>query len=737
MSEGEKSDPNNILGIENSWIYKGLANTFMHNSHIIINIWTVDGLLADTNDYLLQITGFVREDLIGYGWRNKLINYDICPSIDELFLSFKLNKAPAVHQGNIMCKNGNIINVLWCNNTITNSKGQVEFGVSVGIDITNHIKLQGELKEKYEELEKLYETLKQTQDKLELQLNEHIKDKIALRISEERHRLSLHGSNDGLWDWDAERNTWFFSDRCRSMLGYNDSDLSNDINEWKSIVHPDDLIHILRVLDDYKNHLIPNYSSEIRITSKDGNYRWILARGKGIWDDNGVLTRMAGSITDITELKTAYGKISKLAFYDKLTGLPNNALFTEILSSEMFLAKEKNKKLAVLFMDLDNFKYINDTLGHNVGDDILISVSRKLKESLNNTAIVARRGGDEFIFLLTNVKDKKAVESFMSKMINNFKNPIMVNSFEILLSCSIGATIFPDDGEDIQLIYKNADAALYNSKGSGKRTYSFYTKEMNEKIREKLLLEDSLPKSINNKNFIIHYQPQVEIKSRKLIGLEALIRWNHPTLGMVSPLRFIPIAEETGLIIPLGEWIIYTACLQIKSWIDKGYPPIKMSINLSVRQLASENIVERIKDIILKTGIDPTYIEFEITESGIIKNFDYTINILNRLKELGVSIALDDFGTGYSSLIYLTKFPIDTLKIDKSFVDDIATNSNNQYIAKAIIDLAKNMNLKLIVEGIENEAQLEFFLKNNCDIAQGYLFSKPLPQDEILKILTR
>ncbi|PLR80414.1 putative bifunctional diguanylate cyclase/phosphodiesterase [Bacillus sp. V33-4] len=435
---------------------------------------------------------------------------------------------------------------------------------------------------------------------------------------------------------------------------------------------------------------------------------------------------------DISQRKQAEKTIQYMAYYDGLTGLPNRNMFKKHLNE--VLNERKNQMLAVLFLDLDRFKIINDTKGHAVGDLLLKLVAKRLGLAVQNDGVVSRQGGDEFIILLEDTDKEKAV-NVAQRMLDEFSHSFEINSQEIFVTTSIGISIYPVDGEDEETLLKNADTAMYLAKERGKNNFQFYTDQLHLLSSRKLELENGLRKALEQEQLVLYYQPQVELKTGKIVGVESLIRWQHSDHGFISPDEFIPLAEETGLIVPFGKWVLRKACEQNKMWQQQGYKAIPIAVNISVRQLQDDDFVELVKKVLNETGLDPRYLELEITES-IMQNIDRSENILNQLKDLGIKISIDDFGTGYSSLSYLKHLPIDGIKIDKSFVDDIINHSNQGAMVKTMIDMGHNLNFTVIAEGIENQEQVAFLEQNDCKIGQGYFYSRPLPSDEIEKILS-
>ncbi len=435
------------------------------------------------------------------------------------------------------------------------------------------------------------------------------------------------------------------------------------------------------------------------------------------------------------KLKESKNELKKFEYYDFLTCLPNRGFMAEKIENILKKADDKTN-FSLLFLDLDNFKMVNDILGHDYGDILLKNIAWDLRECIDEKDIVARFGGDEFLILLTDVCDKEKIENKARRILDLFSRQWSLSGKEFFITASAGIVIYPFDGADLQTLYKNADTAMNQAKESGKNCFLFFRQYMNEKVSEKLELENKLRKAIKNEEFMVYYQPLIDIRTMQVMGVEALVRWNHPTEGIIQPAKFIPVAEESGLILEIDEFVMRTACKQLKTWIDSDIKPVTISLNLTSKEFQQANFTEILKEIIKDSGLRADYIEIEITESLIMKDLDVTLNILKDLKSIGVRISLDDFGTGYSSLNYLKRLPIDTIKIDKSFIDEITEDSKEEAIAESIIALAHKMNLSVVAEGIETQKQLEFIKEQKCDKAQGYYFSKPLPVDEIERLLS-
>lgn len=595
--------------------------------------------------------------------------------------------------------------------------------------------VSNKLYQSYRELNLAYEELIATEEDLNNRFQQLKLSQDALAESEERYQLVVMAARDGIWDWDLRSDKRFFSIRCAEMLEFDGSELEYNFEVWKDLLHPLDREDALKTMNDYLDKKIDSYANTYRLRTKDGDYKWILSRGEAMWDDSGKPIRMAGSYTDITEQKAYEERVLSLAYYDLITGLPNRAMFEKELNSMIFNAKEKDEKFALLYLDLDDFKKVNDTLGHDYGDKLLKMVSKEFIKHKRTNDILARLGGDEFALMVSDVKDMNRIHRISNEIIKSLNRPWILNSQEFYISTSIGISIFPDHGSDYQSLFKNADTAMYCAKEKGKRSYEIYRREMYMKKIQLVDMEKSLRYAVKNKEFVLNYQTMVNLKNDEINGAEALIRWIHPKKGMISPLDFIPIAEKTGIIKEIGKWTIETACKQNKAWIDKGYKPIRISINISALEFKQNDLVKNIKGTLEDIGLDSKYIIFEITENTALEDLDHTIKILNQLKEMNIKIALDDFGTGYSSLNYLKKLPIDYLKLDKSFIKNVTTKSKDQAITKSLIDLAHEIGLEVVAEGIETEEQYQYLKEINCDVGQGYFFNKPVPTEEFERII--
>jgi len=437
-------------------------------------------------------------------------------------------------------------------------------------------------------------------------------------------------------------------------------------------------------------------------------------------------------IESLLQQRTA--EVDWLANFDTVTQLPNRALFEDRLTQAVAIAKATNQSLGVLFISLDQFKKVNDSLGHAPGDTLLREFAERLKSCISKSDTVARFGSDEFALLRTQIDDANDVIETIGSLSQVLRFAFDLPGHELFATASVGVSLFPLDGEDCQTLLKNAGAALYKAKRSGGANYQFFTADMHELATSRLALESNLRRAIQNEEFLVHYQPRVSVDSLTITGIEALVRWQHPHLGLISPSEFIPLAEDTGLIVPIGEWVLRTACLQGRRWLDQGFAPVRIAVNISARQFHDQDLAQTVIRILEETGLPPNYLELEITESSIMQNAEFAAGMLNRLKSRGINISIDDFGTGFSSLASLKRLPIDALKIDQSFVRDATSDPDDAALVMAIITLAHNLRLKVIAEGVETEDQLRFLQLLRCDEIQGYFFSRPLPADTLVSL---
>ena len=524
-----------------------------------------------------------------------------------------------------------------------------------------------------------------------------------------------------------------FNPFAESVTGYTKEEVLG--LKWFDVFIPekkrgstDEIVH--RIL---AGEIIRNQENEV--ITRDGHQIDILWNNNAVYDSQGNALGIIAMGTDITERKAMEKELFSLAYYDRLTGLPNREMFENILQGFIEDAQSNKQKFGLVYFDLDNFKKINDTLGHSYGDKLLKAIAAALQSVVKEEQCVCRLSGDEFAVIIPNIVNTIEFHKQITESMEAINKVWVIEGNELYITSSVGICVYPDDGQDVQTLFKNADTAMYVSKERSKNCYTFYTPEMNEKSLKFLEMENDLRKALENNEFELYYQPLVNLRTGEITGVEALIRWFHPVKGMIPPMAFIPFAEETGLIVEIGELVIAEACRCLKNWRDRGLSQISVAINLSARQLHQHDLGDKILKIMDEVGIFGKDLVFEITENIALQDLKQSISILNTLRKMNIRVALDDFGTGYSSLNYVKRLPIDIIKIDKAFVRDITKHPDEQVIAKAIIDLAHNMNYVVTAEGIETEEQLKILKEYDCDFGQGYLFSVPLPAKEMESLL--
>jgi diguanylate cyclase (GGDEF)-like protein/PAS domain S-box-containing protein len=552
----------------------------------------------------------------------------------------------------------------------------------------------------------------------------------ALKASEQRYMLAMEGASDGMWEIHTASKELYVSPRLLSILGYA-ADALPTAAAWEALIHPEDVDAYRREVAAHLKGTTDHLECEYRLRAANGDYLWVFSRGIAARDRYGKPLRLAGSIVDITERKRAEARIEHLATRDALTGLPNRLLLNDRLAQYIHASRRSGLGFAVLFIDLDRFKTINDSLGHDVGDELLREVSSRLEGCVRKDDTLARLGGDEFVVALHGIRNASDAAQVAQKVLKRLREPYALPSRTLSSSCSVGIAIYPHDGEDIAALMKNADTAMYHAKDRGRNNYQFFSADMTAKALERLTVEHDLRRAIENGEFTLHFQPQVGVLSGEVEGAEALVRWQHPERGLIAPHRFIGVAEETGLIAPLGEWVLQAACRQAQAWHSAGHPRIKVAVNLSAGQFLKQgDLVRTLNRILADTGLDPSSLELEITESLLLSNVEEHVATLQKLGRIGTPLSVDDFGTGYSSLSYLKRLPIDVLKIDRTFVRDLETDPDDAAIVSAIMALARSLKLKVVAEGVESLGQLDALRRLDCDWYQGFLFSKPLAAEE-------
>ncbi len=566
-------------------------------------------------------------------------------------------------------------------------------------------------------------------DNIARDITEQLKSQKALEI----YKNVIKNTSEGIMITDKNNHIVFINKaffditqyKEKDVIGKNPSILKSGVhtkqfykNMWESIINS----------GEWKGEIWNKHKD-------DGIYPELLSINT-LKDKNGEIENYIAIFTDISDIKKSEAKMRSMAMHDSLTGLPNRTMMSSLMSHSIKSAKRQHELMAIMFIDLDNFKTINDNYGHKEGDNVLIETAKRLKDVLREEDIVYRFGGDEFIVTLEHIRNSEDIAKIAQKLNQSLQIPYQTNDYTFYISCSIGIAIYPNDASSVDELIKNADAAMYQAKNKGKNRYSFYSHELGKQIQEELRIENLLRKSIENNEFEIYYQPKIDTKTLHITGLEALLRWNSKEEGILSPAKFIPIAEKTGLIIPLGNWVMLQACKQIKKWHEDKLYSGNISVNISGVQLDNKNFVNSIKYVLKESGLSPLYLDLEVTESVLMNDLKHWSNTLDQIRDIGIDISIDDFGTGYSSLSYLRELPVDELKIDKSFIDDIPDDKDACAIVKSIISLAKTLGYKTVAEGVEKKEQQIYLEENGCDIIQGYYYSKPLSAKEMKDFLS-
>lgn len=570
----------------------------------------------------------------------------------------------------------------------------------------------------------------------------------ALLRSEARLGLAQRIAKIGNWEWHPSTGRFTASSELCRLMGIRPQDFGGTKEAFLEAVHAEDRDRVNQALKAILEERKP-CDIDHRIVLPNGRDFTVNLQAEAVFDDQLKALTIVGTAQDISERKRSEREIHRLAYYDSLTGLPNRVLFKDRVTQALAHARRYQSTLAVLFLDLDRFKVINDTLGHNVGDILLKQVADRLMDSIrhsdsigrsvekDNTHALARLGGDEFTVLLTNIRDIRDAGTVARRILEALAKSFLIEGHEVSVTVSVGIAIFPTDGDSVDLLLKSSDIAMYHAKEQGRNNYQYYSATMNALAAERLDLENDLRKMLERHELVVHYQPQVDIRANRVVGAEALVRWRHPHRGMLMPTAFLPVAVETGIIRQLDEEVLVMACRQNKAWQDAGYAPIRMSVNVSNSFFHGASLTNAIMRALEETRLDPEYLELELTESITMRHVETSITMLQELRAMGVRLSIDDFGTGYSSLSHLQRFPINRLKIDQSFAQDVTHNSANASITRAIVSLAHSMNLSVLAEGVETKEQLALLRQQGCDEVQGHLYGRPMPGEKFEQLLSR
>ena len=567
-------------------------------------------------------------------------------------------------------------------------------------------------------------------------ITERVKYERELESSKRLLLEAQHIGRFGSWEWNLSNDRLAWSEEVFHIFGFDSALYIPTHSKFLLQIHADDRQSVINGFNDaIKNE--GRFSEEFRVLTQDGAERVIHLQAKTYLDTHREPSRMIGTMQDITERKNVEQRLEYLSNYDVLTGLPNRKLFRDRLEHAVLTARRKDSQIALIFMDLDQFKKVNDSLGHHVGDEMLKNVAQRIESALREGDTIARLGGDEFVIILEDVQHADNAAMVAEKVIENISQPLQIDNHELFPSASLGISVYPDDSSKISDLLKFSDLAMYSAKGAGRNTFRYYSQDLNKKALEHLTIEKNLHYALEKSEFYLVYQPQVCIETNRIVGLEALLRWMRPQDDQMSPAEFVPVLEESGMIHDVGEWVIRTVINQMLMWKIEGLPEMRVAINISSKQFKRSGFVGRVNSLIEESGIKPSLLEFEITESVLVEDVQQATQIMNELKKLGIRLSIDDFGTGYSSLSYLKKFPISTLKIDRSFINDVGKGKNGEAITDAIIAMGKALELNTIAEGVETSSQKKYLLDSGVNEVQGYYFSRPMTANNITKLYWR
>ena len=651
-----------------------------------------NGVVQFVNDRYCQIVGYSREELIGRPGDFLLAHPEDATLLREK-LALHLRGVAGQYEVRVRRKDGAVIWMEIGGAPVADAAGNIIGAIGVHDDVT------------------------------ERRLAEQ-----ALRDSEERYRLMAENSTDMIWRSTTSGVILYASDACRRLLRYEPAELiGRSVYDFIDVADREEVRHLSYLI----NESVPT-TFAYRVLRKDGALLWFETTSRAVRNTaTGMLDEFVSVSRDITERKHAEEQIEYQAYHDALTGLPNRRLFRDRLTVALAHARRLKRPLAVMFLDLDRFKVVNDTLGHSLGDELLKAVAVRLKTALREEDSIARMGGDEFTVLLSGLQKNEDAAKIAQKILERVARPIGVEGNELFITTSIGIALFPNDGDTAEALLQNADHAMYRAKDAGRNSYQLFTPAMNSRALERLSLENSLRHAIDRGELVLHYQPMIRLATNRVAGMEALLRWKRPDQGIILPGTFIGIAEETRLIVPIGDWVLREACRQAKAWQETRFPGLRMSVNLSPRQFQHADLPKQIAAALQESGLSPKDLVIEITESTAMQNSDRTIATLQKLRDMGVRIAIDDFGTGHSSLSYLRRFPIDIVKIDQEFVHEIESSQSDRAIVSAVIGMAHGLNLVVTAEGVETEPQLNFLREQRCEEVQGFFFGQPAPAEEV------
>lgn len=714
------------------------SNEVLDNCNLFSMAVNSEGLIVKLNKYGEYILGLSLIDTEEKNIHQLSKENEVLNKLDKIITDFLDTSIPSSNINlNIKVEESELA-FLFSVTALYNEKDKIEYIVLLGIDITERIYCGNKVQQQYMELEATYGELAAIEEELRAQYDELLTNQQLLEESENRYRTILESTSDGIWELDTNTNNFFISKRFADMLELDEQAFNNSkapLERLYTLFHPEDKDFVRNKFKEQDTLGLDAIQYECRIKTKADVYKWFIVKSKALKDKNGKVYKKIGAITDIDDLKMYQQQLHYSAYYDTLTNLPNRLYLYESIAPLISKTIKTHHIGAFIFIDVDNFKLINDTFGHITGDILLQKIAERLSHTCPKKSNIIRLGGDEFIIVLSNDASRYSVELFAKKLIDAFAEPFNIGEIVVNSTLSVGICMFPEDGEDLGALLKNADTAMYRAKNSGRNNFAFYNKSMSENLIDRIKLESNLKMALDDNEFKLYYQPQLDLKTGKISGLEALIRWDNPQLGRIPPDKFIRTAEEMGLIIPIGEWVLKTACEFLVKLHNLGFKTLNMSVNISIVQLIQNNFPDIVLTVLKESGLHPKFLELEITETVLMETIEANIEKLEKLKSIGVRVALDDFGKGYSSLNYLKSLPISTLKIDKSFMNDVLIDNCTESVVSSIILIGRKMGLNIVAEGIEEEDQLEYLKASECNLLQGYLLSRPLPEEETIDFL--